>query len=326
MLNSYGAGSWKLVIRREADGIHILRAETADETAVLPDEIDGQPVVALEHHALAAGQRPTEGETLELFGAGAGTAGADNTCLRHLGLPAHLRQVGRYAFFNCRNLQSLMLADSLQEIAAGAFMNCRDLNRVVIRPSSAEHGRSLFLLANEFSGELTAELLGREGETGAKLVFPAYYEDYEENSAAHHFELNISGGGFQYRAAFREGTLNLADFDARWPVFLFAEHDEGSALRLAWYRLRYPRELSAAAELQYLTYCSAHSEELLPMILAERDLPGFRSILPLLKAERPALETALEAARRHNLTEATALLLQHLQQQGNSGRRKVFEF
>ena len=51
-----GVNNWKLVIRREAAGVTILRAETCDRKAALPEELLGLPVTALGHHALTPGR------------------------------------------------------------------------------------------------------------------------------------------------------------------------------------------------------------------------------------------------------------------------------
>ena len=56
-----GVNNWKLVIRREAAGVTILRAETCDRQAALPDTLFGLPVTALGHHALTPGRPMAEG-------------------------------------------------------------------------------------------------------------------------------------------------------------------------------------------------------------------------------------------------------------------------
>ena len=57
-----GSSNWKLIIRRESDGITVLRAETCDKKAVLPDELFGLPITVLGDHALAPSGFFTDGE------------------------------------------------------------------------------------------------------------------------------------------------------------------------------------------------------------------------------------------------------------------------
>ena len=60
-----GIGNWRLTVRRETEGVTILRAETCDARAILPERLAGLPVTALGDHALApGGGREAEGEAL----------------------------------------------------------------------------------------------------------------------------------------------------------------------------------------------------------------------------------------------------------------------
>ena len=40
-------------------------------------------------------------------------------------LPRGVREIGRYAFYRCRNLRKLVLSDALREIGGGALTGCR---------------------------------------------------------------------------------------------------------------------------------------------------------------------------------------------------------
>ena len=59
-----GSGNWRMILRREADGITVLRAATCDKRAVLPETLCGLPVTALGDHALSPTAAPAEGEEL----------------------------------------------------------------------------------------------------------------------------------------------------------------------------------------------------------------------------------------------------------------------
>ena len=59
-----GSGNWRLILRREAEGITVLRAATCDKRAVLPETLCGLPVTALGDHALSPTAAPAEGEEL----------------------------------------------------------------------------------------------------------------------------------------------------------------------------------------------------------------------------------------------------------------------
>ena len=107
-----GANNWNLTVRRDADGVTLLRCHTPDERAVVPETVGGLPVTALGRRALCPDARETEGETVRITCAPSGDRKWDNTRLRELTLPRTLRRVGDYALLNCRALQSLCLHDN----------------------------------------------------------------------------------------------------------------------------------------------------------------------------------------------------------------------
>ena len=53
-----GVSSWKLTVRREGDGITVLRAVTCDPSAILPEALWDLPVTALGDRALVPGRSP----------------------------------------------------------------------------------------------------------------------------------------------------------------------------------------------------------------------------------------------------------------------------
>jgi hypothetical protein len=103
------------------------------------------------------------------------------------------------------------------------------------------------------------------------------------------------------------------------------EHEDDTALRLAWWRLRYPEELTDAAEAQYLDYLRAHTPEAAHWLLEQRDTSGLRFLLDRAEVGEDALSAACAKARAQGLTEALAMLLEarHLKQPG--GLEKDFE-
>ena len=158
-----------------------------------------------------------------------------------------------------------------------------------------------------------------------RLIFPEYIENYTENSPAHHFELKIVGGGYAYHGVFRAKKLAAADYDALWRDYVAAEHEEESALRLAFYRLRWPAELSDRAREQYASHLRMNLREALCFALHERDAHGLRLLLELGVPDANALDFAMNESRTLRFTEATALLLEQRRGQAGAGRKKTFE-
>lgn len=311
-----GIGNWKLTVRRSANEIAILRAVTCDKAAVMPDELFGLPVRVLGDHALACSAAPAEGERVQMI-CGVPEGEFDNRCIESLTLPRQLREIGSYALLDCRSLCTLELNDCLSDIGVSVFMNCRSFDRLrIIREQDAQ-GPALSCIVRELSRELDAEVSYCGGEV-LRLIFPEYSEVQTENEPTHFFNYTIQGAGYPYRHIFVKGHLNTADFDALWRKYLSMEHSEDEALRLAWYRLRYPHGLSEGARRDYAEYISANIHAALCLTLRERDMAGLHLLLDTAEPGRDALDHALSIARKLRFTEATGILLE--QQHRRLGR------
>ena len=313
-----GANNWKLTVRREAAGVTILRAATCDVRAALPDTLWGLPVTGQGDHAMAPGAVEAPGEDGTIT-CGAPGAAWDNRNLEVLTLPSALETIGNYAFLNCGGLRSLALHDTVRQWGGGALMNCRSLDTFRLT-RVGEEGDTLAYLADELSRELDVTVTGPEG-IAARLIFPEYRELYEENCPAHHFDYNISGAGYPYHHCFVRRRLDLRTYDRLWKGYLGMEHDPHCALRLAFWRLRYPLDLTPEAEAAYLDYLTAHAGEALTWLLGERDTESLSFLLERAKPGPEALAGGCALARELGATEALALLLEARHRTGGARRR-----
>lgn len=318
-----GINNWKLVIRREPEGITILRAATCDAAAVLPEELFGLPVTVLGDHALSPTAWSVEGEeVLMTCGPLRADTEWDNHRLRELTLPRSLYRVRDYALLNCDGLETLRLYDGIRYWSGGALMNCRSLRRFFLTRTGEEQGETLAFLNDELSRELDVTITEPDGQC-LRLLFPEFVEVYEENCPAHHFDYTIWGAGYPYHHCFHHKKLNLKTYDGLWKVYLGMEHEDSCAMRLAWWRLRYPVGLSGQAEQAYLTYLRACAAEIVRWLLEERDPDGLRFLLARVEPDRDALAAACAMAREQGAAEALAILLeeQHRRFPGGLDRR-----
>ena len=310
-----GTNNWKLTICRGDNGVTILRAATCDEQAALPEELFGLPVTALGDHALVPDAKLVEGEEMEILGA-PGAGAWDNRALRELTLPPRLHAVGDYALMNCRNLRRLCLCGGEIAWGTGALMNCRELGELSLE--SADSGTLAY-----FAGELNRELdvsLREDGICVARLIFPEYVESYEENGPAHHFDYKVYGVGQPYRHVFRGRRLNFYDYDALWRNALAGEWEEDTALRLAWWRLYYPKELSTEASVGYRGYLTAHAAPALRFLLSLRDTRMLSTFLSDVECDALALRETSALARENGDTAALALLMDELHRRRDGER------
>lgn len=308
-----GVSNWRLVFRREAEGVTILRAGTPDVRAALPERLFGLPVTALGDRALAP-ERQAEaalppGAEAVLVTCGPPEGEWDNRRLRDLTLPESLEAVGNYALLNCSALKTLRMADGVTRWGGGALMNCRSLDALHLTRSGPDQGETLAWFTGELSRELDVTVYAPGGET-VRLLFPEYTELYEENCPAHHFDYFISGAGYPYHHCFRQKRLSLKEYDALWRDFLGMEHEEAAALRLAWRRLRWPAELGEAAQAGYRAYLKEHAGAALRLSLEEEDGESLPLLLDLAEPDREALSAACGLARERGNTVALAALLE----------------
>ena len=319
-----GSGNWRLTLRREAAGITVLRASTCDRRAVLPEAVCGLPVTALGDHALSSAAPPAEGETVLVTCGGADDpAGWDNRTLEELTLPRTLTAVGDYALMNCAGLTALRLHDSVERWGAAVLMNCRSLNTLHLT-RTGEQRDALAWFADELPWELDVTVEEADG-TRLRLIFPEYREVYEENCPAHHFDYNIYGAGYPYHHSFRNKRLDLRTYDELWRGFLGMEHEESCAVRLAFWRLRYPAELTDRARARYLAYLRDHAGEAAVWLAGERDVSHLAFLLREAPPEGEALSAACELARRSGNTAALALLLERQRDTAPRGLDKSFD-
>lgn len=323
-----GVSNWKLVFRREEGGAVILRAGTPDIRAALPDRLFDLPVTALGDRALAPERQgdplPAGAETVLITCVPPEEDAAwDNRRLRELTLPEGLEALGDYALLNCSSLKTLRMSDGVSRWGGGVLMNCRGLDTLHLTRGGPDQGEALAWFAGELSRELDVTVYGPGGET-ARLLFPEYTELYEENCPAHHFDYFISGAGYPYHHCFRQKRLSLKEYDALWREFLGMEHDEAAALRLAWYRLRYPAELGETAAAGYRTYLKEHAGEALRLLLEEGDGEGLPLLLELAEPDQDALSAACALARERGDTAALAALLEERHRRFPAGLEKSF--
>ena len=207
-----GENEMLLTCREQADGVSILRCETRDPVVLLPDEVDGAPVISLGKYAFSGRAPDLAGE--KTFSVRVTCGGAlpvhQADSIRAVTLPRQLKTVGSYAFYNCRALEELTMTKSVSAFDGGSLMNCRSLRRVTLLASPASA-----TCLPKILGETAAELDVRFEQNGeaTPLLFPAYTEELEDLSPAHIFQRRIHGAGYSYRQCFDGAVLNLRQYD-----------------------------------------------------------------------------------------------------------------
>ncbi|TCL59105.1 leucine-rich repeat protein [Allofournierella massiliensis] len=310
---------------REAGGVALLRCETSAPQLLLPDELDGLPIIRLGDYVFSARepkQLPEGAFTLRLTSGGEELPAHDAAALRMVRLPQKALSLGNYAFYGCTGLEALEIGGHLQTVGTDAFMNCFSLRRMTLT-APAEECRCLRGLLQEYSGELELCFAPAAGPE-CRLFFPAYDEDYEEMAAPHIFHYNIRGVGYLCRQSFDGHCFRYDQYDASLDLLL-RTHEFSLAVRMAMDRLRFPVQLSETARTAYLSCLEQHTEQVLELVLTEADTAPLSFLLSLDLLGRPALAEGCEMARTARRTEALGLLLEYQNRRFGAPRARSFD-
>ncbi|WP_370829428.1 leucine-rich repeat protein [Fournierella massiliensis] len=310
---------------REEGGIALLRCETSAPQLLLPDELDGLPIIRLGDYVFSARepkQLPEGAFRLRLTSGGEELPAHDAAALRMVRLPQKALSLGNYAFYGCTGLEALEIGGHLQTVGTDAFMNCFSLRRMTLT-APAEECCCLRGLLQEYSGKLELCFAPAAGPE-CRLFFPAYDEDYEEMAAPHIFHYNIRGVGYLCRQSFDGHCFRYDQYDASLDLLL-RTHEFSLAVRMAMDRLRFPVQLSETARAAYLSCLEQHTEQALELVLTEADTAPLSFLLSLDLLGRPALAEGCEMARTARRTEALGLLLEYQNRRFGAPRARSFD-
>lgn len=132
-------------------------------------------------------------------------------------------EIGSYAFYNCRKLKEITLPNTLKRIGSEPFMNCHALERLILPMSICDKSILPSILA-QISKPI--EIVFED----AKLFFCEYENQYNEIAPAHIFSFDLQGVGYRLRQCFKEGRVNLEEYDS-----FFEEVKEQESLEVQYH-------------------------------------------------------------------------------------------
>lgn len=300
--------------------------ETAE--ACVPEAICGYPVTELAPYCFASAAHLPEGEiSEEVSGDGALSGGSlRELCgdfVESIYLPDSVHKIGNCAFYNCRKLETLSLGAHAESIGSDSFMNTVALRRIVLRASAREPS-GLKQILSQISTDIEVAFCGENG-IEALLLYPEYYELYDEIAPAHIFGRSISGEGFRARESIKNGIVDFAAYDG---IFSQAcvEESETTLLKFALNRLRFPCELAEKSREAYLEYISSHLLSLIKSLTKQREMKILQFLCQnsLLNGEN--LSNSIRIAADNGWTEGTAYLLQQNSVLQTTQKKLRYEF
>ncbi len=307
--------------------IRVNACRSYGDTAKIPEEIEGLPVTELGAYVFSGSRRKEPAGVWSGESQGAGGPGQPEDAppllegerLRAVILPPTVRKAGVYAFYNCRNWESLVCHSSFNDIGAGAFTGCRKMTRLDIFMEEGQSRPGLKDILSELHQEVHVIYRTEKGET--RLVFPEYYEDAVENTPARIVSVKVYGSGHFYRYCFDGRQLQFKDYDSQFENLVIMDRPE-LAVEAACGRLRWPLSLSEEAKKRYLDYLDSHRADAAGWFLKERDGAGLKWLLDTVDFGQEDLAEAIRRASSLQAAEELSFLMDYSHEKFRPKRRK----
>ncbi len=321
MLKINGVSNLRLTVKQEKGGITILRVLSCDRNIEIPDELLGLPVTSIGQHAFEPNFEAPAGEEIQIIGIPTEEE-VNNRKIESISLPASIRELNSFAFHNCFGLKKISLHDSIDYFGASIFLNCTELHQIDIT-EGANNGSALFNILEEVQQELTVRISGQEQT--AMLFFPGYYEYYVDNNPALEIFYYIEGTGYSYHHSYFEHCFTYPAYDELWRRYSHEYQGTDYALKIAWYRLRYPVGLTFRPRRAYRNYLADHLLDLIRWRMKEKDTDGLKLILETFDPDQDTLQAVADQARQLEQTQMMALILEELHRKFPPAAKRSFD-
>lgn len=251
------------------------------------------------------------GLTVERIGKNAFSGRAD---LESVQLPHTIRVLGRYAFYNCKNLKSIAVYDSVEDYYDGVIKQCHSLEEVTLTQTRADYSIMKELLADT-DRKLHFWILPQE----LSLTFPAYVYNFVEDVEARVLHHKIEGSGYPYRECVTRKGVDLLAYDR---LFLQAVNDDyHTAIEIACNRLMHPAELEDHLREPYEQYLEQNAKVVLEELIGKDRLEEISYLCEACLVPEAALPDALYLASEQKKSQITAVLMEYQRQ--HFGRKKA---
>lgn len=220
--------------------------------------------------------------------------------LEEIVLPHTVKRVGRYCFYNCKNLHRISFTDALIDWGSGTFTGCHQVQELEVVMYKEEKTTLKDVLV-ELQEPLVVDYKCENGEKSyyAKLVFPEYYEEGVENTPARLINLTIHGSGMRFRNCFQKRVFDFVEYDSRFPHAVFQEKFEIVG-RMAEWRLRYPHELRDDHREAYKEYLIEHRKEYGELLVDRRQTDSLIWFTEMLFSEENDISNKIELSVRND--------------------------
>ena len=275
---------------------------------VLPEAIEGNVITDIGDYCFATKEPAVQGEVFEsVLGTEEEVHEVSGSYLTKICLPDTVEHIGNFAFYNCTKLEEISFGKKLERIGSDAFMNCLRLHRLIVRCDVSEKTGLKQVLA-QIPWEITVSMEQQEREV-ACVLYPEYFETYDEISPAHIFGRNIQGEGFRARQCFVDGKIDFVSYDSIFQK-VCAEETADVRIRLAVNRLHYPMDLKEQAKESYETYLTTNADDEAIYFLRHREKDILYFLCERQYLSKQGVERLIRQAAEADWAEGAASLMQ----------------
>lgn len=304
------------------EGVHIIKVYGNTPLVSIPDTIDGKKVTDIGEYCFSDKRNvvkfiwESEYETRDDMRLLAGDY------ISSVELSSYIKSAGKYAFYGCTEMDKIIIYPEFENIGSDAFMNCMKLDTIIIKASPDEKTGLKKILAHRTNN---TTIIFENGKVDAKLMYPEYYEGYDEIGPAHIFQLNVEGEGFRARQCFNDGTLDFLQYDE---VFLAAcQSEEDNVLMImAVNRLMYPYKLSAKNASIYTDYICEHIMNIGSYCIHIKDIFILKYLLCGKYDDVIDYNSFIMMASKEEWSEGTTLLINHKERDTKKNKTDRYSF
>lgn len=300
----------KILYRESEKGIELVRCYGMDPDIVLPERIDGKPLISAAPYAFSKG-KDREDENVEvfetedhrMFGENEGLLAGNE--VRSVVFPDSMEMLGRYIFYGCRNLERLSFSDRLTNIGSGAFTGCRSLSWLHVNMTQGSQSCVKEILGDLWQ-RIDVKFLYQDKE--ARLVFPEHYEEAVENTPARILFTRHHGTGNDFRQCFYNKETDYRKYDSLFSLAK-AQESEKVLTELVFSRLLYPVDLTENAKQEYEGYIQDNALKAACCLIDLENMEALREMSRLGLWSREALAGAAGYASREKRGEILSFLM-----------------
>ena len=305
----------RIQYRKLKNGIEIVRCYGTDPVVVLPDFIDGIPVVRVAAYTFSARKSEEDTDVLEYLGESIQftdehlLAGME---IQEIVFPDSVESIGNYIFYGCKSLKRLEFSDRLQDIGSGAFTGADGIENLEVHLNDTEKSCVKEILGDLWQ-RIDVTFYYKNSKETVKLVFPEHYEEAVENTPARILFTQHHGTGNNYRQCFTAKEVDFRKYDELF--FLASVLDKTEVLiDLVFSRLIYSKGLTEKNKASYQNYIQMNLQEIIQKVIKEinKEINKFTILHEISQNKmwtKDAMELALQTSAQVQDRELTAWLM-----------------